>query len=88
MVFKIIPKFKTLKLGDKISYHDTIYLKNVIYNAFISFEKESEEYEYFYESLTPLLPHHNQVDSNYEKKRIFLTSEKDCVFLIKLFKKN
>jgi len=90
MVFKILPKFKTHQIGDKIHYQDTIYLKNCTFGAFISFEKEKEEFEYFNEPFSCLLPHHNQVDSNYEKKRIFLSSEKekDSVFTIKLFQKN
>lgn len=31
---------------------------------------------------------HNWVDADYIKKKIFLSYEKDCVFKVKLFKKN
>ena len=88
MVFQILPKFKTHHIGDKIHYQDTIYLKNCTFNAFLNFKEESEENEYFYEQISPMLANHNWVDSRFEKKKLFLSSEKECVFTLKLFKKN
>lgn len=86
MVFKILPKLRSHKLGDCIPHQSAVMLYNIKFDAYLEIKEEELESRYFHSPFTSKLPQHNFFDPDYQIYRAMFKTSPSTYFRISHFK--
>jgi hypothetical protein len=91
MLFVLLPRFKSRQIGDTIQLRDQVVLKNLVSDAFISFDSSTAQLIYddrhYGRVENPFLMQHQVVDKRTERYRAYLSQEPQNSFQLIIYRK-